>query len=152
MNDFLEEVNDAEKSLEKEKLTEILPIAEAASREDQDVSEKIPSGFQDLDDCMDGGFREGDFTVITGVPGDGKTTLCRMFTLNFAEAKIPTLWFSHEMTIREQWDAFEKMGADTSLLSYVPIELEDDYHWMVRHINFPILTYEVLSDSSSRHI
>jgi len=137
----LEEINKLEEELEKESLVDILPIAKAAELEAQDTSQKISSGFSDLDKCMDGGFREGDFTIISGVPGDGKTTLARMFTLNFAEKNIPTLWFSHEMTIREQWDAFKKMGADPELISYVPVELNDDFDWMLRHIDASIEKY-----------
>lgn len=113
---------------------DILPLAEAAERQEQDTSAEIKSGFDDLDGAMDGGFREGDFTIISGVPGDGKTTLCRMFTLNFAEKNVPSLWFSHEMTNRELWDSFRKMGANTDLISYVPEELEEDMEWMFKHI------------------
>jgi hypothetical protein len=116
-------------------LTNILPLAEAASKQAQDTSNTIVSGFDDLDGCMDGGFREGDFTIISGVPGDGKTTLCRMFTLNFAKAKVGSLWFSHEMSNRELWDSFEKMGADTDLISFVPEELQEDLNWMFAHID-----------------
>lgn len=125
------------------KITEILPIAVAAERQSQDTSEKIGSGFTDLDGCMDGGFREGDFTVISGVPGDGKTTLGRMFTLNFSKNGVASLWFSYEMTVRELWDSFEKMGADMSLISYVPFELEDDYDWLIKHIDIAIKQYGI---------
>ncbi len=118
-----------------QKETEILPLSVAAARTAQDTSAKLVSGFQCLDDCMDGGFREGDFTIISGVPGDGKTTLARMFTLNFSKTGIASLWFSYEMTIPELWDSFEKMGADASMISYVPLEMEDDYHWIIRHID-----------------
>lgn len=119
---------------------DILLLSEAASREAQDTSEKILSGFPEIDDCMDGGFREGDFTIISGIPGDGKTTLSRMFTLNFAEKKIPSLWFSHEMTSRELWDSFVKMGADTNLIAHVPEFLEDDLDWMFKHMDKAIAT------------
>jgi len=122
---------------------EILPIAVAAEREAQDTSAKIPSGFECLDDCLDGGFREGDFTIISGVPGDGKTTLARMFTLNLAADNKASIWFSHEMTTRELWDSFQKMGADVSLISYVPIELQDDLEWMFRHIDKAVKEYGV---------
>lgn len=125
----------AEQDLEKGKMVDIVKLSEAAENEKQDTSQQIPSGFSDLDDCMDGGFREGDFTIVTGVPGDGKTSLCRMFTLHFAQNETPSLWFTHEMTNREQWDAFEKMGADPSLLTFVPVELEDDFDWMLNHID-----------------
>ena len=119
----------------KDDTVEILSIQEAAERSAQDTAKQIVSGFQCLDDCLDGGFREGDFTIISGVPGDGKTTLARMFTLNFSSNLIPSMWFSHEMTSRELWDSFKKMGADGTLISYVPLFLEDDIDWMFKHID-----------------
>lgn len=114
--------------------TAIFPLPVAATLEGQDTSNKILSGFEELDECMDGGFREGDFTIVSGVPGDGKTTLCRMFTLNFAERGISSLWFSHEMSNRELWDSFVKMEANTDLITYVPENLEEDLDWMFEHI------------------
>ena len=124
-------------------LVEILPLAEAAERMEQDTSALVSSGFGDLDGCMKGGFREGDFNVITGIPGDGKTTLARMFTLKFAENNIPSLWFSHEMTNRELWDAFKEMGANTDLIAFVPETLENDLDWMFRHIDKAIEQFGV---------
>lgn len=120
---------------------EIIPLPVAALLDGQDTSNKIGSGFQELDECMDGGFREGDFTIISGVPGDGKTTLARMFTLNFANENVPSLWFSHEMTNRELWDSFVKMGANTDLIAHVPEFLEDDMDWMFQHIDRAIEKY-----------
>lgn len=121
----------------------ILPIAVAAELAGQDTTTKYSSGFDMLDKCMDGGFREGDFTIVSGIPGDGKTTYCRMLTLNFAKNGVGTLWFSYEMTVRELWDSFEKMGADTSLISYVPISLEDDYEWIIQHIERARQNYDI---------
>lgn len=112
----------------------ILTLAEAAKLEAQDTSNTIESGYPELDDCMDGGFREGDFTIVSGIPGDGKTTFCRTLTMNFAEEKIPSLWFSHEMSIRELWDSFEKMGAPEDMISYVPTTLQEDMDWMFEMI------------------
>lgn len=144
MNDqLINELNELEQDLTNGGLVEIVKLSEAASRQAQDTSAKISSGFKDLDDSMDGGFREGDFTVISGIPGEGKTTLARMFTLNFAEKEIPSLWFSHEMTSRELWDSFEKMGANPDLISFVPIELEDDIDWMFRHCDKAIEQYGI---------
>ncbi len=144
MNDPLnEDLNRLEEKLTDQLPTEIVKLSEAAKRQAQDTSNTILSGYEDLDKCMDGGFREGDFTIVSGVPGHGKTTLCRMFTLNFAEKKIPSLWFSHEMTIRELWDAFEKMGADPEMVSYVPMELEEDLDWMFKHCEIAIKQHGV---------
>ncbi len=114
---------------------EILPLSVAAQRQKQDVSSKIESGIQCIDDSIDGGFREGDFTIISGVPGNGKTTLARMFTTSFSAKGIPSIWFSYEMTIPELWDSFEKMGADAGLISYVPIVMEHEYDWILERID-----------------
>lgn len=131
-------MNNIDKALEElESLrdVEIVLLSEGAERLGQDTSAKIQSGFHLLDDCIDGGFREGDFNVISGIPGEGKTTLARMFTLNFAKNNVPSLWFSYEMSLPELWDSFDKMGADKSLISYAPVELNDDYEWLVRHMD-----------------
>jgi hypothetical protein len=114
---------------------QIISLAEAAALQAQDTSAVILSGYPDLDACMDGGFREGDVNVISGIPGEGKTTLARMLTLQLAKNGIPSVWFSHEMTMRELWDSFEKMGADPSLVSYVPSILEGDLDWMLARID-----------------
>lgn len=128
-------IDEALQELDTLKDAEIVLLSEGAERLEQDTSEKIGSGFELLDNCIDGGFREGDFNIISGIPGEGKTTACRMFTMNLAKNKIPSLWFSYEMTLRELWDSFEKMGADKSMVSYAPLELNDDYEWLVRHMD-----------------
>lgn len=139
----MNQIDKAIQELEASGLVEIVQLAEGAERTAQDTSAKIGSGFEEIDSCMDGGFREGDFTIVSGIPGEGKTTFCRMLTLNLAESKIPSMWFSHEMTLRELWDSFQKMGAETDLISYAPMELNDDIDWMFRHIDKAIEQYNI---------
>lgn len=138
-----DEIEQAERELEITGLVDIVLLSEAAKLEAQDTSAKIESGFKELDDCMDGGFREGDFTIVSGIPGDGKTTLCRMFTLNLANQGIPSLWFTYEMSNRELWDSFEKMGAPEGLIARVPIVGEDDLDWILRHVDKAIAEHQV---------
>lgn len=135
MNNLDYEIESAIDELESLAEVDIVKISEGAELSGQDDGVKIESGFKHIDDCIDGGFREGDFTVVSGIPGEGKTTLCRMFTLNFAKKEIPSLWFSYEMTLRELWSSFEKMGAQKDLVSFAPVELNDDLDWMFRHID-----------------
>ncbi len=137
MTDILDDFQGAE--IDSPEFSRIIPIAEAAELEGQDISAIVGSGFQELDDCMKGGFRDGDFNVITGIPGEGKTTLARMLTLNFAEKSVPSLWFSHEMTNSELWESFKEMGANTDLIAFVPETLENDLAWMMRHIEKAIV-------------
>lgn len=135
MKSLDQEVQDAIENLEALAETPIVKISEGAEMQEQDVSAKLGSGFTHIDDCIKGGFREGDFTVVTGIPGEGKTTLCRMFTLNFAEQNIPSLWFSYEMTLPELWESFETMGAKKEMVAFAPQELHDDLDWIFRHID-----------------
>lgn len=128
-------IDKALEELETLKDVEIVLLSEGAEMIGQDVSTKIESGFTLLDDCIKGGFREGDFNIITGIPGEGKTTLARMLTMNFAKQGIPSLWFSYEMTLPELWESFSAMGADKSMISYAPLQLNDDYEWLVRHMD-----------------
>lgn len=143
MTDIIKEIEQTEADLERSRAVPIMKLSEAAALAAQDTSNKISCGFEELDACMDGGFREGDFTIVSGVPGDGKTTFCRMLTLNMAEKDVPSLWFSHEMSIRELWDSFSKMGANPDLISYVPVELEDDLDWLFKHCDIAIQQHGV---------
>lgn len=136
-------IDQAIHELENLEEAEIVLLSEGAELTGQDTSSKITSGFELIDSCIDGGFREGDFNIVTGIPGEGKTTFCRMVTLNLAEKGIPSLWFSYEMTLRELWDSFEKMGADKSLISYAPMQLRDDLDWMFRHMDKAIAERQV---------
>lgn len=135
MNKLDLEVENAINELESLAEVNIVKISEGAELMSQDVSTKMNSGFTHIDNCIDGGFREGDFNVISGIPGEGKTTFCRMLTLNLAKNEIPSLWFSYEMTLRELWDSFEKMGADKEMVSFAPQELNDDLDWVLRHVD-----------------
>ena len=135
MSDLDRQIEDAIEELESLAETDIVKIADGAERMAQDVNTKIGSGFKHIDDCIAGGFREGDFNVVSGIPGEGKTTFCRMLTMNFHDNKIPSLWFSYEMTLKELWDSFENMGATRDLVGFAPQELNDDLDWVFRHID-----------------
>lgn len=135
MTNIDKEIENAIDELEALAESEIVLISEGAELGDQDTSAKIESGFSMIDDCIAGGFREGDFNVISGIPGEGKTTFCRMLTMNFHEKQIPSLWFSYEMTLKELWDSFENMGAQKDMVGFAPQELNDDLDWVFRHID-----------------
>jgi len=139
----MNELDRAIDELESLAEVEIVKLSEGAERSSQDESAKIGSGFEHIDGCIDGGFREGDFTIISGIPGEGKTTVCRMFTMNLAKNEVPSLWFSYEMTLRELWSSFEKMGAEKEMVSFAPVELNDDLDWMFRHIDKAIKEHGV---------
>lgn len=143
MSDLDNQIAQAIDELESLAETNIIKISEGAELMSQDITTKVTSGFTHIDDCIAGGFREGDFNVISGIPGEGKTTFCRMLTLNFAQKQVPSLWFSYEMTLKELWDSFEQMGAEKDMVGFAPQELHDDLDWMFRHIDKAIREQEV---------
>jgi len=143
MSELDNQIADAIDELESLAEVNIVKISEGAELMAQDTSAKIESGFKHIDDCIAGGFREGDFNVISGIPGEGKTTFCRMLTMNFHEKNIPSLWFSYEMTLRELWDSFENMGASKEMVGFAPQELNDDLEWVFRHIDKAIRERQV---------
>jgi replicative DNA helicase len=58
----------------------------------------VPTGFRDVDDRT-GGFREGDFVVLAGVPGSGKTALALQIAITAAHKhNIESAFVSAEMT------------------------------------------------------
>lgn len=135
MSELDNQIAEAIDELESLAEVNIVKISEGAELIAQDVNTKIESGFKHIDDCISGGFREGDFNVISGIPGEGKTTFCRMLTMNFHDKQIPSLWFSYEMTLKELWDSFETMGATRDMIGFAPQELNDDLDWVFRHID-----------------
>lgn len=135
MSNLDAELQAAAEELEELKTVPIVSLYEGAKLEASDTTDKKPSGFAVLDSCIAGGFRPGDLTVISGIPGEGKTTFCRMLTMNFHALKRPSMWFSYEMRLKELWESFEEMGATPDMLSFAPQELSDDLDWVFRHID-----------------
>jgi len=52
---------------------------------------KIPTGLPELDKLLDGGLLEGSTTLITGIPGSGKTTFCVQLVKNFLDTNKKSL-------------------------------------------------------------
>ncbi len=65
------------------------------------------------------GFEVGELIVMSGYTGHGKTTFCQTLTLNLAEQKVNSLWFSFEMTGRQFFAKFPRVP-----LFYLPLELK----------------------------
>jgi len=91
----------------------VVPIKEATKR-DGEFTEAYPLGYKILDDAMDGGVRDGDLIVGTGISGHGKTTAFLNFSSNLSAQGFPCLFFSYEVVIDNLYAKFKSMGvADT---------------------------------------
>ena len=78
-------------------------------------------GFKKLDDAFLGGVRAGDLIVITGLSGEGKTTLAQNISARMSGELSPSLWFSYEVILDNLYAKFKEIGAeDEDYLVYVP--------------------------------
>lgn len=79
-------------SLLEEAFSEISALADRKSH-----MAGVPSGFKDVDNLFHG-FRPGDLIILAARPGVGKTSLALNIAVNAAKAKVPTTFFSLEMS------------------------------------------------------
>jgi len=98
----------------------------------------IPSGIGPIDKIW-GGFQNGDFICLMGIPGCGKTWLSRLFALNAWQAGFSPLIISLEMskeqegyrldTILNQGEVF----TSTDLLSGTKLKPSEYKKWAEEH-------------------
>tara|TARA_R100001530_G_C4307209_1_gene152028 strand:- start:599 stop:1429 length:831 start_codon:yes stop_codon:yes gene_type:complete len=86
-----------------------------------------PTGFSFIDEKLQGGLREGDLAIISGLSGNGKSLLTLQMIKNYSAQKIPVLIFSFEEPIdRIKWRLSE-MGADDNILCFTPKKLKSSH-------------------------
>ncbi len=82
------------------------------------------TGFLQLDQMLDGGFREAQSIIVAGRPGHGKSVLVCQFARTSAERGEPALILSLEMLEREIAGRFSKTIARNRLRS-LPVFFDD---------------------------
>ena len=105
----------------------VVPIKEACER-DGNYTEAYPIGFPIFDEAMRaesqprGGVRDGELIIITGISGQGKTTLAQNITKNLVSESLFPIWFSYEVIIDNLYAKFKEMGIgeDERNLIYTP--------------------------------
>jgi len=98
----------------------VLPLSEIAERDKDKGTDRFSTGFVDFDEVMEGGFKEGDLVVISGISGEGKSSYGQTLTYNLCNKGIPTLWFSYEVSAKHLDKKFRKMGIDQFYHVYTP--------------------------------
>lgn len=101
-----------------ERIARLFKVAEAYKPSD-DV---FPIGIEIFDNAMDGGVRDGELIVVSGPTGQGKTTFLQNLTINLDKIKVPTLWFTYEMSPWYLKEKFVTMGQTKKLLTYAPTD------------------------------
>lgn len=103
----------------------IVPIKDACERNGE-YSESYPIGYKVFDEAMqvnekdNGGIREGDLIVITGISGNGKTSWLQNIALNLDKIHIPSVFFSYEVVIDNLYAKFKMMGFSDNGVIYAP--------------------------------
>lgn len=99
--------------------SEVLPIYDIVGAHQRPV-DAFPTGIRIFDKAMRGGLRGGDLMVISGISGEGKTTLSQTLTYNLCARQVPTLWFSYEVSLSHLNEKFMAMGMDKHYFAYSP--------------------------------
>ena len=74
-------------------------VAQIDQREgDMPATDTVPTGFGSLDRILAGGLRRKDLVVLSGDVGSGKSALALAMAVRAAGARIPTMFFSGEMS------------------------------------------------------
>ncbi len=91
-------------------------------RKDRPQTDPFLSGLPTLD-RITGGFYPGQLIVISGVTGQGKTTLAQTFTLSLMERGTYSLWFTYELPVD---DFLRSFPGDYPDHLYLPAKLKDN--------------------------
>jgi len=97
-------------------------IAETLSHS-KDAIFKFKTGIPSMDRILDG-VECGELILVTGLPGDGKTTFLMTITRNMALLGVKSIWFTLEVTPSQ---FLEKMSMkDTMPEFYMPADTADN--------------------------
>lgn len=100
-------------------------------RENAPKGERYESKIPTLDKTI-GGFYTGQLIVISGLTGQGKTTLAQTFTRNMSEQLVYPLWFSYEVSCDDFLSVFP---ADHMQYIFMPLKLKDNtLQWLEERI------------------
>jgi len=99
---------------------------------------KITSGFDSLNEALDGGFQGGELVILSAATKNGKTTFCQTMSYLQAVKGVNSLWFSLEMSWQEITRKFLAMDID-DVITQVPANLGIFYMIDNRGLNLKTL-------------
>jgi replicative DNA helicase len=81
-------------------------ISEKENQFTKGVTDKISTGYKDLDEILQGGFQKGNLITLFARSGAGKTTLAINMAIKMALNNYKTVFYTTEMGERELVDKF----------------------------------------------
>lgn len=91
------------------------------------------TGIPSMDRILNG-VEAGELIVVTGLTGQGKTTLLMTITQNMAEQNINTAWFTLEVTPRQFISKITKNGSALPLFFLPKKNIESHINWLEERI------------------
>lgn len=88
-----------------------------------DNNENVTSGYDDLDEALDGGFKKGTFAMIAARPGMGKTVWMLNSAVEAAKSGAKVLFISIEMSLLQ---CFQRLLAKLADLSGKKIQRPEE--------------------------
>lgn len=88
-----------------------------------DTSENVTSGYESLDEALDGGFKKGTFAMIAARPGMGKTVWMLNSAVEAAKSGQKVLFISIEMSLLQ---CFQRLLAKLADLSGKKIQRPEE--------------------------
>lgn len=113
----------------------VVPLKDAL-RHGGNYSEAYPTGFMPFDLAMrapgqdQGGVRDGDLVIITGISGMGKTTFAQNIALNLERLALPSLFFSYEVLIDNLYAKFTQMGFKDGIIYTPKANITGNMNWI----------------------
>ena len=104
-----------------------------------DRSERLRTGFKDLDDVLGGGILGGGVILVAGEPGIGKSTLLLQVSANVATTR-PVLYVSGEESASQVRLRAERLGAlKTEQLSFISSTAAEDIAATIRSAQYSLV-------------
>lgn len=97
----------------------VMPLKEIVDKKNRNF-DRYKTGFSIFDEAMSGGLKDGDLVIISGVSGQGKTSVAQTLTYHLCKNAVPCLWFSYEVSVEALNNKFEDMGISDFYEVYHP--------------------------------
>ena len=94
-----------------------------AYKSDNSVKNWYRSHLPTLDRILGGGFLPGQLVVVSGITGQGKTTLLQTFTVALVQQACRPLWLSYEVSCDDFLRPFEAYDKDCLRYMQMPLKL-----------------------------
>jgi len=112
----------------------IVTSHELAAQLDLETDMGQPTGIKTLDKLLNG-VEPGEMVIVSGPTGEGKTTLLMSMTKNMAQAGIPSVWFTLEVTPQSFIKKIKRACGDNIPLFYIPNRnVDNQLEWIEQRI------------------